>query len=102
MIVRTEEHKAALRAEIARRYAPSKVRRKHCSVASLRLRELNNLATHWYGARLPDDDDGRIFARVVANHLAELVGDLAQRFEKWCELRAPWLLITTSSRRSST
>lgn len=46
----------------------------------LRVRQLERIITDHHGARLPDDDDGRDFLRVVAHHLAQVD---QHRIERW-------------------
>lgn len=88
---------SARHAEIARRYnrhdAGQRVlRRRRYSVAALRLGELYRLARHRWGHVIPEEADGaRVFIRVVANTLAGLVGDPADRIRKTIDLLAPWL-----------
>jgi hypothetical protein len=88
---------SARHAEIARRYdrhdtAQRVQRRPRYSVAALRLGELYRLMRHRWGHEIPDEADGaRVFIRVVANTLAALVGDPADRIRKKIDLLAPWL-----------
>jgi hypothetical protein len=89
--VLTDEAKEHLHADIDRRYAHARKPSKKVPIAALRLRELNILARHRWHHQLPDDDVGRVFVRVVANHQASLAGDPGERIFRWVELWAPWL-----------
>jgi hypothetical protein len=86
----SDDQKARLRAEIDARYRKKKPR-KRTSFVGLRLREFHKLANRWYGTELPDDEDGRDFLRVVANHLAHQPGDPYARILDWIDLWAPWM-----------
>lgn len=78
--------------EVARRYKRKKGRTRP-QLATLRVRDLNKLFTARYGLTLPDDDAGRDDAAIMAQHLASLPGNPAERITNWLELKAPWFTI---------
>lgn len=71
-------------------YRQKRKRRGRVTMPALRLRELERILAHWWTI-LPDSSDGRVFVRIVANHLVGLEGDPYQRIGTWCDRFAPWL-----------
>jgi hypothetical protein len=51
----------------------------------------NRLFYTRYGARLPDDDDGRENVMIMINHLV-MLADPKFRVRNWCSRRAPWVV----------
>lgn len=83
------DRQAALHTEIKQRYKRKK--RRHVSIAALRVRDLNRLFTARYGEVLPNDDAGRDDVSIMAHHLANVgAGDPVDRIRQWVSLRAPW------------
>jgi hypothetical protein len=79
---RSQGHLCSEHAEIARRYRAA---RKPFVFADKRLEELERLMRHQHGRTLPDNDEGRRFVTVLANHLGE-----AKRIRIWLNDHAPW------------
>ena len=82
----------ATQAEI-RRAELARERRKHpVSVLALRLAELNRILRDRYrGEALPDGDDAREDAMIVAHHLA-YTRNPVRGITAWLALRCPWML----------
>ena len=80
----------AKHAEIERRYAWHN--RQHGgrpSITTLRIAQLERLATSRYGTVLPDNDTGRAFVRIAINHLSEFA-TAKLRIASWLRRWAPW------------
>ena len=80
---------AGKHAEIARRYAWQARARGKPGIPVLRIREIERLAQSRYGNVLPDNDAGRAFVRVAANHLSAFV-EPELRIIGWLTRWAPW------------
>lgn len=81
------------RREIRATYdAQERDQRPRASIAALRIADLQAFFRDCYrGAELPDDDAGRIDARLMACHLAHRSGDPALRIAAWLADWAPWM-----------
>lgn len=66
-------------------------KRRGSPISGFRIRELERLAGHWWNGNIPESDEGRVFVRVVANHLVGLSGIPRKRVDAWCERFAPWI-----------
>lgn len=77
---------AARKRAIARRYAELKRKKLGpLSMAAIRASELTRLYQDiWPTKQLPDDDQGEMAARVMANHLAKL-RDAPRRIDRWLD-----------------
>jgi hypothetical protein len=83
----------ALHREIARRYAwddrERRQRGRYPLIVVFRLRDLENLFAHRYGATLPDDDAGRDDLYVAASHICRM-GSPEVHIRAWAALWCPW------------
>jgi hypothetical protein len=81
-------------AEIARRYdADDRDRgrdRPRASIAALRVAELRRLFRSRHGDELPDTEQGRAAARLVAHHLAHRA-EAGPRLVAWLGSACPWM-----------
>src|SRR5687767_8692497 len=59
-------------------------------MALCRPRDLELVFFAYYGATLPEDDAGRDNLFIMANHIANLGGEVEDHVTSWAHVNAPW------------
>lgn len=82
---------SARRAEIDRRYKAKRADKPPISMTALRIADLRRLFLSRWGRTLPDGDDGRDDALIMAHHIVRRQGDPRRNIRNWIELQCPWM-----------